>query len=191
MKKITWLKREAKFLQNMIPANERVLAIVRQHKLDFSPLYPAVIIATERHLLVCNRWFMGLKNDISLIPYSSIVSYRVVNGIIFSGIMIRVHGSSKDKEYIMHTKKEEGEIKGLAEADAMLLINAITTSMRIYRNSIAHGDIMANYDLDKNYTISSEGQRSHMGPSTDDMVAGKKQNEAIANSKYVMIEHIF
>lgn len=191
MKKISWLKREAKFLQTMIPPNERVLAVVRQHKLDFSPLYPAVIIATEHHLLVCNRWFMGLKNDISFIPYSSISSYRLVNGILFSGIMLRMHGSSNDKEYILQTKKEEGEIKGLEEKDAMLLINAISTCMRLYADSSKHNGMFSKHG-EQGFTITSgmeEGQA--MGfRGMDNVVATEKPKEAIGKSTY-MVEPIF
>ncbi len=121
-----WLAREIRVLRSLIPRNEKIMVITNQRRLDFSPFYPSIIVATDKRLLICNRWFLGIKGDITFLPYVNITSYRMVKGILFSSILIRIQGSAKDNSYILNGVKEEGEIRGLTEEAAMNIIKAIT-----------------------------------------------------------------
>ncbi|MCL5100806.1 MAG: PH domain-containing protein [Candidatus Marsarchaeota archaeon] len=124
-----WLLREAKTLLNLVPDTENILAIARQHRANFAFLFPSIAVATDKHVIVCNRWFAGLKQDISFIPYGAIVSMRVEHSIFFSTIYLRLHGSASKKDNIFDTEKEEGEIRGLLQADALHLAKAISSRL--------------------------------------------------------------
>ena len=100
-----WLLREAKTLLNLVPDTENILAIARQHRANFAFLFPSIAVATDKHVIVCNRWFAGLKQDISFIPYGAIVSMRVEHSIFFSTIYLRLHGSASKKDTYLIQKR--------------------------------------------------------------------------------------
>ena len=119
-----WTRREANVLRRAVPPQEKVVALVRQRRLDLSPLFPSIVVATDKQLVICNRWFMGLKTDITFLPYSHVTSFRMVRGIFFSSVILRIRGSGQEKDYVFGGK-EEGVIKGLDEESAIRIITAV------------------------------------------------------------------
>ncbi len=124
MKAGMWMRKEAKILRMAVSPEEKVVAVVQQRRLDSSPLFPSVIIATDKQMVICNRWFMGLKTDITFLPYSHVTSFRMVRGIFFSSVILRIRGSGQEKDFVFGGK-EEGVIKGLDEESAIRIINAV------------------------------------------------------------------
>ena len=124
-----WLAREARALISIIPREEKIYRMAIQRRLDNALLNPSITVATEKKLVVCNRSFLGIRHDITFIPYKAIVSMRMVNGLFFSSLHLRLHGTAHKNANSSSDIKEDGEISGLRQADAIALARAISISM--------------------------------------------------------------
>lgn len=122
-------EREYRTLSGLLIEGEEAWAYAKQRKLSGALFYPTLAIATNKRLIIVNRWFMRLKSDITFIEYGNIASFRVVHGIMLSDIRIRLKGSSMSSGYIFDGGREEGDIKGLPREAADAMMKAINLAI--------------------------------------------------------------
>ena len=81
------------------------------------------VVATDKRLMIINRETLGVRKDVETIPYNSIASVRLENGLISSSVFIVVAGyvSPKGEQGFLKPGESEGEIGGLHKADAKAL----------------------------------------------------------------------
>lgn len=89
---------------------------------------PTTVVATDKRLLIINRATLGARKDIETIPYNSIASVRLENGLISSSVFIQVAGyvSPKGSQGFLKPGESEGEIPGLRKIDAKALSDFLT-----------------------------------------------------------------
>ena len=89
---------------------------------------PTTVVATDKRLLIINRATLGARKDIETIPYNSIASVRLENGLISSSVFIQVAGyvSPKGSQGFLKAGESEGEIPGLRRVDAKALSDFLT-----------------------------------------------------------------
>ncbi|HUC38855.1 MAG TPA: zinc ribbon domain-containing protein, partial [Candidatus Acidoferrum sp.] len=79
-------------------------------------------------IIIVNREMLGIRHDYESIPYGSITSVRLEQGVITSSVFIRVQGYDTDKG-LLKNGKEEGEIYGLHGGDAKDLANFLNAKI--------------------------------------------------------------
>lgn len=125
---ISFSKKERITLSAMLIPGERAVGYAKQRRLSGAILCPNVMVATNKRVIILNRWYLGLKSDITVIRYENIASFRITHGIIFSSIKIRLKGT-KELGTIFDDGREEGEIKGLTRDGACSVGSALNTLM--------------------------------------------------------------
>ncbi|MCW6159649.1 MAG: zinc-ribbon domain-containing protein [Candidatus Micrarchaeales archaeon] len=85
------------------------------------------VIATDKRLMIINRETLGVRKDVETIPYNSIASVRLENGLISSSVFIVVAGyvSPKGEQGFLKPGESEGEIGGLHKPDAKALADFV------------------------------------------------------------------
>lgn len=124
--------KESSTMFGFLLPGEKVLAVAKQRRLHGAIVYPTIAMATNRRIIIVNRWFMRLKSAITFVTYENISSFRVTHGIVFSSVKLRLRGSMKNQALMLDGKTEEGEIIGLSRGDASGLANAITMVLNNY-----------------------------------------------------------
>jgi hypothetical protein len=124
--------KESSTMFGFLLPGEKVIAVAKQRRLHGAIVYPTIAMATNRRIIIVNRWFMRLKSAITFVTYENISSFRVTHGIVFSSVKLRLRGSTKNQALMLDGKTEEGEIIGLSRGDAAGLANAITMVLNNY-----------------------------------------------------------
>ncbi len=115
---------DVNLVKKVLWPNETVVGTVRQSRIlpGGSVVVPTSVIITNERIIIVNREALGIRHDYESIPYSSITSVRLEQGVITSSVFIRVQGYDTDKG-LLKNGKEEGEIYGLHGGDARDLAN--------------------------------------------------------------------
>ena len=110
--------------------DETVEGTVKQRRIGpgGSMITPTSVVVTDKRLIIVNRATLGLRQDYEVIPYNAIASVRLEHGIISSTVFIRVQGYDRDKG-LLQGGKEEGEIDGLRNKDAIELSDFINKKL--------------------------------------------------------------
>ncbi len=121
---------DVNLVKKILWPNESVVGTVRQSRIlpGGSVVVPTSVIVTNERLIIVNREALGIRHDYEVIPYSSIMSVRLEQGVITSSVFIRVQGYDTDKG-LLKNGKQEGEIFGLHGGDARDLSNYINTRL--------------------------------------------------------------
>ncbi|MGD0729324.1 MAG: zinc-ribbon domain-containing protein [Candidatus Micrarchaeaceae archaeon] len=106
--------------------NETVEGTIKQRRIGpgGSMITPTSVVVTDKRLVIINRATLGFRQDYEVIPYNAITTVRLEHGIISSSVFIRVQGYDRDKG-LLPGNKEEGEIDGLRNKDAVELTDYI------------------------------------------------------------------
>lgn len=119
-------KNDVKAVEKLLSENEVVDLTVKQRRVGpgGSVITPTSVVATNMRIIIVNRATLGIRKDYEAIMYKQIASVRLEHGIISSTVFIRVQGYDMDKG-LLKRGKEEGEIDGLRNKDAVALSNYI------------------------------------------------------------------
>lgn len=115
-------KEDVDLVKDLLWENENVQITVKQRRIGpgGSVITPTSVVATDMRIIIVNKATLGIRKDYEVIPYKQIASVRLEKGIISSTVFVRVQGYDKDKG-LLKGKKEEGEIDGLRNNDAVAL----------------------------------------------------------------------
>ncbi len=123
----TW--REKELLAKIMEEGEEVIAVGKQHRLS-KLIAPSIALSTNKRLVIMKRDSLGIRTDMHVIPYDSIVSFRILNGFVFSSIKLRLLGAVKPDEHaVTNTGEDETEISGLTKAMAKSLALKISENI--------------------------------------------------------------
>lgn len=122
---------DVKAVQKILWPGEKVVGTVMQRRVGpgGSVTVPTSVIATDRRIIILNRATLGLRNDYEVIPYNTISSVRLEHGIISSSVFIRVQGYDSERG-LLKNGRQEGEIDGLRNSDALELANLINLKLQ-------------------------------------------------------------
>lgn len=122
---------DIKLVERILWQGERALGSFTQRRVGpgGSVTVPTTVIVTDKRLLIVNRATLGFRHDYEVIPYPSIMSVRLEHGIISSSVFIRVLGYDTDKG-LLKNGRQEGEIDGLRNSDAIELSDFINHQIR-------------------------------------------------------------
>lgn len=122
---------DVKEVKNVLWPNEKIMGTVKQRRVGpgGSVTVPTSVVITDQRLIILNRATLGIRHDYEVIPYNSISSVRLEEGIISSSVFIRVQGYDTDKG-LLQKGRQEGEIDGLRNKDAKELANFINLKMQ-------------------------------------------------------------
>ena len=132
--------------------DEEVEGTVKQRR--FMPggslVTPTTVVVTDKRLIIINRQMLGIRQDYEVVPYNAIVSVRLEHGIITSTVFIRVQGYDTDRGLLAGSGKQEGEIDGLKNKDAIELTDYINKKLeeRLDATTEVEKDVQAREHLD-------------------------------------------
>jgi hypothetical protein len=123
---------ESRLVKDMLWPEETIEETVKQRRLGpgGSLTNPTSVICTDKRLFIINKATMGLRKDFEVIQYRQIASVRLERGIVSSSVFIRVQGYDRDKG-LLGTGKEEGEIDGLHNKDAVALADYLNKKVAV------------------------------------------------------------
>jgi hypothetical protein len=122
-------RNEASTISALILPEEKLISFTVERRLHGALLNPAIVLVTDKRTIIINRKYLRLKSDIAFIKHESVVSFRVVHGIVFSSVQIRQAGTS-DSSYVFGGVKE-GEIRGFSREGANAIANGINYAVHI------------------------------------------------------------
>jgi hypothetical protein len=93
-------------------------------------IYPKIVIATNKRVIIETREMFGLRREFSVIAYRAIVNVRLEKGIISSTVLIKseFYGESEEGYY---------KIEGITYNDAVKLVEFIDHRISEYAS---HGE---------------------------------------------------
>lgn len=111
--------------------DETVEGTVKQRRFlpGGSLITPTSVVVTDKRLIIINRASLGFRQDYEVVPYNAIVSVRLEKGIITSTVFVRVQGYDVDRGLLKGSSKQEGEIDGLKNKDAVELTDYINKKL--------------------------------------------------------------
>lgn len=85
---------EVRKIQKLLLPSERILVVARQSrwKSGGKLVNPGTIFATDRRLIIRDPYTLGLRADITIIPYDKISGVRVKKGFLSTSIEITAPG---------------------------------------------------------------------------------------------------
>ena len=129
---------DAKLIRQAIWPDEQILGTTRQR--EFGPggsvLERSCIVATNKRLIIINRQKLGLKRELEMIEYSSIVGMKLERGIFSSTIYFRMLGSTQEDE----AEPRDGSIEGLHHQDAEDIMKIINMQIKEFSDRKARAD---------------------------------------------------
>ena len=114
---------ECKLAQKVLWPDEEVQGTMKQRRFlpGGSLITPTTVVVTDKRLIIINKASLGFRQDYEVVPYNAIVSVRLEHGIMTSTVFVRVQGYDSDKGLLAGSNKQEGEIDGLKNKDAVEL----------------------------------------------------------------------
>jgi hypothetical protein len=109
--------------KSIIGDQEKIIATARQRSFGpgMAPVNPTTVVLTDKRVLIVNRTTLRLRKDIESIPFESIVSVRLEQGLISASIEIRVGGQATGVVGFLGKARREGQISGLRKKDALAI----------------------------------------------------------------------
>ncbi|PSN81958.1 hypothetical protein B9Q01_09360 [Candidatus Marsarchaeota G1 archaeon OSP_D] len=110
------LSQHIKKIQKFLLPGERVLVVATQSRWKRGGKFinPGTIYATDRRLIIRDPYTLGLRADITIIPYDKITGVRVKKGLLSTSLEITAAGLEGGKSAVI--KWGEG---GVGEIDAI------------------------------------------------------------------------
>jgi hypothetical protein len=117
--------------QKILWPHETVEGTVKQRRFlpGGSLITPTSVVVTDKRLIIINRASLGLRQDYEVVPYVALVSVRLEKGIVTSTVFIRVQGYDTDRGLLANSGKQEGEIDGLKNKDAVELTDYLNKKL--------------------------------------------------------------
>ncbi len=115
-----------------------------------SLITPTTVVVTDKRLIIINRASLGFRQDYEVVPYNALVSVRLEHGIITSTVFVRVQGYDTDRGLLGGGGKQEGEIDGLKNKDAVELVDYINKKIeeRLDATNEVEKDVQAREHID-------------------------------------------
>ena len=142
------LERERDAVLSSIDIKDNVVYIAQQKRSSGAVVVPSLILTTTKKVIIVERHITGLKSNILVMPYKSILSVRVSHGMSFSSILIKLKGSFKHVQGSMFVGGEDGIIHGLTRSDANVIFTQLGRMIHKPENE---------FMPDHNYELQSSG----------------------------------
>jgi zinc-ribbon domain/Bacterial PH domain len=122
---------ELKLAQKILWPEEEVEGTIKQRRFlpGGSLITPTTVVVTDRRLIIINRASLGFRQDYEVVPYNALVSVRLEHGILTSTVFVRVQGYDTDSGLLGGSGKQEGEIDGLKNKDAIELTDYLNKKL--------------------------------------------------------------